>query len=262
MKNKESVKAVVFDFDGVFYRYDSLGGKTFYNLTLEAAARAIKDLSPIVLPKKARRAIAAESYSAFNNQTEYAHRALGIPTDEMHRLYHKYLFGALETHHAHFFEHAKTLTSHFNDVSDSVKMVAILSHASAGEFISPFLQRIGLASRFNGVNGAKVSRTVFGAEEFGTQYMKDIHHEPFIYVEEQLGLKGKEIAFVDDSVGNLIIPREREWRTVWIKRSGHNRDNKIKTSAIEASFPCLNTFSRAFISEKEGIFNGQYRPRF
>lgn len=264
MKNGQAmitpVKAVIFDYDGVFHKYSFLGPKTFYDLCLEMAARAIGVLSPLDLPDKARKAIAVESYREFNSQTEYAKRALNICQRTLHRLYHEHLFDGLVDRHPEVFEHSKILTSSFNEMAAMLDHVAILSHASSEAFIRPYLEKLDILKCFNTVNGDEYKDTVFGQEEYGF-YLKDRDYEPFEFIEKELGIDDpSSIVMVEDTATNLFIPKERGWKTVWLSEAGHNREDTEDLSMVDAIFSSLDEFTSTFIKEKEAMFTGAYKP--
>jgi FMN phosphatase YigB (HAD superfamily) len=198
-ENIAGLKAVIWDIDGVFYRYTP---EILEDLA-DAMAKAVVKLDLLQRFNHASaRKVGIESYDATGSGLSHFINLYDMNRDLLHDQYHKEI--SLD-----FIKPCERLKAAFEK---SRLLHAAISHSSTG-FVRRVLTANEIFRRFD-------PDLALGIEEFGYA-MKDKGPEAFLGMYELLkhripDLKMNEIAMVEDTAKNLVYPHPLGMHTIYI----------------------------------------------
>jgi len=217
------IKAVVSDFDGVWYDIEALPNKDFYRLCDNSCAEAVSSIFPNINYEDAGK-IASMSYKKYNNNVDgflpFAREA-GIDESEfkinLHRSYHSRLLMNVLNECPNLVAGSVSLSEKFAESSAFVTH-AILSHASVDDWIKPIL-------RFRGDTPYIDDKYIWGMENFGF-ISKEQSAEPISSIIKAIGYDSSEVMFIEDNIKNIEVAKKAfpDLTTVFVKGASSRAD--------------------------------------
>ncbi len=223
MKN---LKAVIWDFDGVWYDFNVLPDNMFFKMYYHTLALAVNGVMPNIKY--------ADAINKFDEFAEKYGDHLGgfiQPAlekgmserefvSEVFNLRHQNLFNEISANHRHMLLCDKGLTSKFNKVAEHVDNM-ILSNASAEYWIKPVL------SLRNQQDIVK-SENIIGMDDFDFE-LKSKSDKGITLALGKLGYKPHEVLFVEDSPINLLVAKNSypELNTALIGKVKKSREKYV-----------------------------------
>ncbi len=196
------IKAIIWDFDGVFYDKGSI--PNFYDICLEENVAAACEVMPGLSPEEAAQ-LSAESYAEFHDVVSGFMKVatrfdktreevrLGI-----HALYHqKVAKRVLQT-----FPHVSRFCSETVTQFRSLQIQhALATHSCARNWAKPILQSQGVADHF-------AEEFLLGYEDFDWE-PKGVSARAIDVLLHRLRLPASQVAFVEDDAKNMLPAKEK-----------------------------------------------------
>lgn len=200
----KDIKAIIWDFDGVFYGIDDLPDEEFYRLCDRSCAEAMQNILPD-LSFDAAEEMAKKSYAEHGNSIDGfvpLAKESGIDVDEFkllfHQNYHKKLFENVIDEYPNLISGSEKVSSKFSRVSRDIKNV-ILSHADVDSWVNPVLRLRGDEDCFD-------QDLIWGLDQFDFE-AKGKSPRAITMMLEELAMEPSEVLFVEDSLTNLKVAK-------------------------------------------------------
>jgi len=205
MKNLSKVKGIFWDFDGVFYEYDTVPNYGFYELCDKANAMAAYKII-VGLDYDTALNLAAESYKKYNDPiTGFVPLAkeYGVSEkflkDNIFYIYHSTLFDLTVQEHPHLLKVPESTLEKFEKLGDKVTNV-ILSHSAVDDWLKPAITNMKLDKFFKEEN-------IIGLENFEFK-SKSESPAGITMAVEKLGMHTSEIVFIEDTLKNIQVAKQ------------------------------------------------------
>jgi phosphoglycolate phosphatase-like HAD superfamily hydrolase len=199
------IKAVIWDFDGVFYSYDCLPNKGFIDLCVRANVKAVQELIPDLSADKAS-LLALESYAKFHDcVSAFLPEALnrGLDSDEfkvaLYERYHEKKFELVSTEQPRIIAPNHELISLFYNVQDKGIKQGLLTHSCPVRWAKRALERMELLSFFD-------EDHILGLSDFDFRN-KGVSAYALALMMERLDVSPRQVLFVEDSLSNLQVAK-------------------------------------------------------
>lgn len=204
------IKGLIWDLDNTLYRFD----QAFEKACNIAAARTVQQLMPSVSFEEAL-AVAEKSYVEHGYSGKTLIEQYGIAYSDYHYLYH-------DTIDESIIEKNEAILMALGDIG---LPNILITHASR-RWAEKILQHLSMDDYFP-------HEKIIALEDAGFE-MKHYSSAPFIKGLELLNLPPENVLVVEDTVKNLVRPKEMGMTTVLIH---HGTDNHIGQDHIDHAYP-------------------------